>query len=135
MLLLPLLAIAACETERKPLTGYDKPPPGILLGDDGAALLLWPIFDLPPERQDHSSPGSTARRTVILTSTFEGFYNYDYVSFPLKGWTGGFGQGLGRFPAGTYVVELVDRHRPELGQVGAAAHPPAHPTPRASFRP
>ena len=34
-LLLPLLAIAGCATERKPLTGFDKQPPGILL--DGRA--------------------------------------------------------------------------------------------------
>jgi len=107
LLLLPLLAIAACETEKKPLTGYDKPPPGILLGDTGAALQLWPILDLPPGDKN-IEPRLNGQGTVTLTSTFEGSFNYDYVSFPLKGWTGGSMQGLGRFPAGTYVVELVD---------------------------
>ena len=108
LLLLPLLAIAACETEKKPLTGYDHPPPGILLGDTGAALQLWPILDLPPGDLN-IEPRLNGQRTVTVTSTFEGLFNYDYVSFPLKGWTGGFMQGLGRFPADTYVVELVDQ--------------------------
>ena len=107
LLLLPLLAIAACETQKKPLNGYDSPPPGILLGATGAALLLWPIFDLPPELQVFE-PRLNGQGTVAPTSTAEGFYNYDYDTFPLQGWTGGFTQGLGWFPAGTYVVELVD---------------------------
>ncbi len=109
LLLLPLLAIAACETQKKPLTGYDSPPPGILLGDTGAALLLWPIFDLPPGDQNFE-PLLNGEGTVIPTSTAEGFNNYDYDMFPLKGWTGGFMTGLGWFPAGTYVVDLVDEN-------------------------
>ena len=107
LLLLPLLAIAACETQKKPLTGYDSPPPGILLGETGAALQLWPILDLPPGDKN-IEPQLNGQGTVTLNSTSEGFFNYDYVSFPLKGWTGGSMEGLGWFPAGTYVVGLVD---------------------------
>ena len=109
LLLLPLLAFTACETQKKPLTGYDSPPPGILLGATGAALLLWPIFDLPPEQQIFQ-PRLNGLGTVTLNSTVEGFYSYDYVTLPLKGWTGGFNTGLGWFPAGTYVVDLVDEN-------------------------
>ena len=46
-LLVPLLAIAACKTERKPLIGFDEPPPGsFILGpwNEGNAVRVWPIF-------------------------------------------------------------------------------------------
>jgi hypothetical protein len=130
LLLLPLLAIAACETQKKPLTGYDSPPPGILLNNDanGGALLLWPIFDLPPDQQVFETR-LNGQGTVMLTSTFEGFYNYDYDTFPLQGWTGGLMEGLGWFPAGTYVVELVDDNTGQSwGQSPPLPVPPSDPS-------
>ncbi len=128
LLLLPLLAIAACETQKKPLTGYDSPPPGILLGATGAALLLWPIFDLPPELQVFETR-LNGQGTVILNSTSEGSYNYDYDTFPLQGWTGGSMTGLGWFPAGTYVVELVDDNTGQSwGQSQPLPVPPSDPS-------
>jgi hypothetical protein len=130
LLLLPLLAIAACETQKKPLNGYDSPPPGILLNNDGigGALLLWALFDLPPEQQNFE-PLLNGQGAVILSSTVEGFYNYDYELFPLKGWTGGFLTGLGWFPAGTYVVELVDETTGQSwGQSAPLSVPPSDPS-------
>jgi hypothetical protein len=128
LLLLPLLAIAACDTQKKPLTGYDSPPPGILLGATGAALQLWAIFDLPPELQVFE-PRLNGQGTVMLTSTFEGVYNYDYDTFPLMGWTGGSMEGLGWFPAGTYVVELVDENTGQSwGQSQPLPVPPSDPS-------
>ena len=130
LLLLPLLAIAACDTQKKPLTGYDSPPPGILLNNDGegGALLLWPIFDLPPELHNFE-PRLNGQGTVSRTSTAVGFYNYDYDTFPLKGWTGGFMEGLGWFPAGTYVVELVDENTGQSwGQSAPLPIPPSDPS-------
>jgi hypothetical protein len=110
-LLLPLLAlmtpaIAACRTERKPLTGFDKPPPGIVLDSDpGGFVMLWPIFDLPQEPQQTFRPRLNGQDAVVVTSN-EGFY--DYAKVYLQGWTGGWSQGVSGFPPGTYVFELVD---------------------------
>lgn len=109
-LLLPLLAVvalavAACATERKPLTGYDTPPPGIVLDSVlGNPLMIWPIFDLPQESQAFR-PRLNGQDAVIVTSD-EGFYDYAHVN--LSGWTGGWNQWLNGIPPGTYVVELVD---------------------------
>jgi hypothetical protein len=128
LLLLPLLAIAACETQKKPLSGYDSPPPGIVLDTDGAEMLLWPIFDLPPELQVFQ-PRLNGQGTVISTSTGVGFYDYDYLTFPLMGWTGGFMTGLGSFPVGTYVVELVDENTGQSwGQSAPLPFPPSDPS-------
>ena len=71
LLLLPLLAIAACQTQRKPLTGYDSPPPGILLNQNqGPSLVIWTIFDLPPQEQIFQ-PRLNDQGTVIVTSDEE----------------------------------------------------------------
>jgi hypothetical protein len=102
-LLLPLLAIAACATERKPLTGYDKQPPGILL-DGASRVVLWPIFDLPPAPQTFRVR-LNGQDGVVRTSD-EGFY--DYYEAQLQNWTGGYGLWLTGTPPGTYIVELVD---------------------------
>jgi hypothetical protein len=106
-LLLPLLAMAACETQRKPLTGFDKPPPGAIVLDasDGGAVLLWPIFDLPYGEAQIFRPRLNGQDAVIVTSQ-EGFY--DYAKVYLSGWTGGWDQWLYGIPPGTYVVELAD---------------------------
>ena len=122
LLLLPLLAITACQTQRKPLTGYATPPPGILLSTTGSTLLMWPIFDLPSE-QEIFQPRLNGQGTVIVTSN-EGFY--DYSKIYLAGWTGGFSEWLNGVPGGTYVVELVD----DTGQAGASRR--RCPFPRSS---
>jgi hypothetical protein len=101
-LLLPLLALAACATERKPLMGYDKMPPGILL-DGMSRVVLWPMFDLPPEPQMFR-PRLNGQDAVY--STQDGFY--DYVEAQLEYWTAGYGLWLTGAPPGTYVFELVD---------------------------
>jgi hypothetical protein len=102
-LLLPLLALAACATERKPLMGYDKPPPGILL-DGMSRVVLWPMFDLPPEPQMFR-PRLNGQDAVVLTSD-EGFY--DYIEIQLENWTAGYSAWLTGTPPGTYIFELVD---------------------------
>lgn len=100
------LAVAGCQTVRKPLTGFDKPPPGIILDGDGASsLLLWPIFDLPREPQQTFRPRFNGQDAVIVTSE-EGFA--DYAKTYLQGWTGGWSQWINGIPAGTYTVGLVD---------------------------
>jgi hypothetical protein len=106
-LLLPLLAIAACQTQRKPLTGYDMPPPGILLGmnGEGSTVLVWPIFDVPIGSQQIFRPRLNGQDAVVVTSD-EGFY--DYAKLYLSGWTAAWSQWINGIPAGTYVVELVD---------------------------
>ena len=123
-LLLPLLAIAACQTQRKPLTGYASPPPGILLNqNEGPSLAIWPIFDLPPEEQIFQ-PRLNDQGTVFVTSD-QGFY--DYSEIYLNGWTGGWSQGLQGVPAGTYVVELVDDTGESWGKSAPLPIPAAAP--------
>jgi hypothetical protein len=112
-LLLPLLAIAACETQRKPLTGFDKPPPGGIVLDGGNTVLLWPLFDLPQEPQQIFRPRLNDQDAVIIISQ-EGFY--DYAELYLQGWTGGWNQWIGGIPSGTYTVELVDSAGQSYGQ-------------------
>ncbi len=124
LLLLPLLAIAACQTQRKPLSGYDSPPPGILLNQsEGPSLAIWPIFDLPPGEQIFR-PRLNDQGTVILTSD-EGFY--DYSDIYLNGWTGGWSQSLQGVPAGTYVVELLDDTGASWGKSAPLPVPAAVP--------
>jgi hypothetical protein len=120
LLLLPLLAIAACQTQRKPLTGYTSPPPGILLHqNEGPSLAIWPIFDLPPEEQIFR-PRLNGQDVVYMTSD-EGFY--DYSDWPLQGWTGGVSGWLDAVKPGTYVVELVDSAGQSWGRSAPLAIP------------
>jgi hypothetical protein len=124
-LLLPLLAIvalaiAACQTQRKPIMGYDKPPPGILLdGNEVNVVLLWPIFDLPLE-PEMFRPRFNGQDAVIQTSN-EGFY--DYAETQLQGWTGGWDLWLNGIPSGTYTVELVDSAGQSYGHSAPLAVP------------
>jgi hypothetical protein len=104
------LVVAACETQRKPLTGFDKQPPGsILLLDSqapgGGAVLLWPMFDLPTEPLQIFRLRLSGQ-DVVMTTSDEGFY--DYAKLYLSGWTAGWDSWLQGVPIGTYVVELVD---------------------------
>jgi hypothetical protein len=127
-LLLPLLAIAACQTQRKPLTGFDTPPPGILLDNNtgsGSAVLFWPVFDLPPTPEQEFLPQLNGQDAVIMTSD-EGFYDYEIWSF--EGWTGGFSDWLFGVPPGTYTVGLVDGNGQSWGQSAPLPLlPPARP--------
>jgi hypothetical protein len=112
------LAIAACETQRKPLVGFDEPPPGSIVLDTqapggGGAVMLWPIFDLPLEPQQIFRSRLSGQDAVIITSQ-EGFY--DYAKLYLQGWTGGWNGWLRGVPPGTYVVELVDGSGQSWGQ-------------------
>jgi hypothetical protein len=114
LLLLPLLALAACQTLRKPLNGYSTPPPGLLLDDtNGSTLMIWPIFDLPQQTEQIFQPRLNGQDTVVVTSQ-EGFY--DYAQLYLEGWTGGWSNWLNGIPPDTYVVELVDENGQSYGK-------------------
>jgi hypothetical protein len=119
-LLLPLLALAGCATERKPLTGYDKQPPGILL-DGTSRVMIWPIFDLPPAPTQIFRFRLNGQDGVIRTSD-EGFYDYDEV--PLQNWTGGHDFWFTGAPPGTYILELVDSAGQSWGQSPPLTIPP-----------
>lgn len=101
-LLLPLLALAACATERKPLMGYDKMPPGILL-DGMSRVVLWPIFDLPPEPQMFRARLNGQDAVYVSPGNF-----YDYIEIQLENWTATYGIWFTGTPPGTYTFELVD---------------------------
>jgi hypothetical protein len=107
-LLLPLLAlaalaVAACATERKPLRGFDKQPPGSILldGDPGGMVMVWPVFDLPTEPQTFRLRlnGQDAAGQIDDVT-------YDYVDWTMQGWTGGWDNRVAWIPPDTYVVEL-----------------------------
>jgi hypothetical protein len=113
------LAIAACATERKPIRGFDKPPPGIVLDNDpGGTVMVWPIFGLPAETQIFR-PRLNGQDVVVVTSP--GFYDYDY--WPMQGWTGGWGSWFTGVPPGTYVVELFDSAGQSWGKSAPLAVP------------
>jgi len=98
------LAIAACATERKPIRGFDKPPPGtiVLDADPGGTVVIWPIFA--------GTDGSQVFRArlnsqdAVIMSSQDG---YDYLDWTMPGgWTGGWDNSLTGIPPGTYVVEI-----------------------------
>ena len=137
-LLLPLLAIAACKTERKPLIGFDEPPPGsIVLGgwNEGNSVRVWPIFALPYKDMHEIFRFRLNGQDVVYMTSDEGFY--DYAPAYLQGWTGGLPSGLSGIPAGTYTVELADsagqswgRSAPLLISSGGGIATPASPSPQ-----
>jgi hypothetical protein len=108
-LLLPLLALAACQTEKKPIIGLDEVPPGgILLGPwgEGNSVHIWPIFDLSQVPQQRFRLRLDGKDAVYRTGP-DGFY--DYATLYLYGaWTGGISAGLSGIPSGSHVVEVVD---------------------------
>jgi len=122
LLLLAVAALAgaaACDTEKKPLIGFEKPPPGIVLASlGGGTIVMLPIFDLPAQ------PGTIGQafrprlngQDTVGTGGTPNFHDYDYISFYLQGWTGGFPYWLNGVPAGTYTVELVDEAGQSYGQ-------------------
>jgi hypothetical protein len=127
--LLPLLAIvalafsalagAACQTARKPLTGFDKQPPGLLL-DGTSRMLIWPLFELPQQPAQIFRLRFNGQDAVILTSD-EGFY--DYAKLSLQGWTEGWAPWVTGIPPGTYTLELVDSAGQSWGQSAPFAIP------------
>jgi len=114
------LAIVGCEAEQKPLIGYAKPPPGILIdpNNGGGAVSIWPIFDLPQTPQVFQ-PRLNAQNVVIETAPLAGFY--DYAKWDLQGWTGGVNPILYGTPAGTYVVDFIDADGKSWGQSSPVA--------------
>jgi hypothetical protein len=109
------LALAACETVRKPIRGFDKPPPGsvVLDSDPGGTVIIWPMIDL-PDPGVVLRPRLDGQDIVHVTDTEQGFY--DYYLWPLQGWTGGWSSWLEGIKPGTHVVELVDGAGQTWGQ-------------------
>jgi hypothetical protein len=124
------LALAACETSRKPLRGFDKQPPGsiVLDHDPGGTVMIWPMFDL-PQTEHVFRPRLDGQDIVYLTSE-EGFY--DYYQWPLSGWTAGWNSWLEGIKPGLHVVELVDGAGQTWGQSAplalAAGGSPSNPS-------
>jgi hypothetical protein len=114
------LAVAACQTMRKPLRGFDKPPAGSIVLDDlaGGMVVMWPMFDLP--QTELFRPRLNGQDVVYLTSQ-EGFY--DYSEWQLQGWTGGWSSWLQAVKPGTYVVELADSAGQSWGRSSPLAIP------------
>src|SRR4051812_15848441 len=121
-LLLPLLALAACATERKPLMGYDKPPPGILV-EGPSRVMVWALFELPPQPQMFRFR-LDGQDTVISTSTSPDESVYDYYEFQLQSWTGGLDLGFYGAPAGTHILEIVDSAGQSWAKSGPLSIPP-----------
>jgi hypothetical protein len=108
LLLLPLLAVAAC-TDRMPVMGFFTPPDGslvlqgngfifikLILGFDGPPLTFRVRFNDMEGVVTNAPPQSTGEKV------------YNYLEFPrLQQWTAGV-SAFQEIPLGTYVVELVD---------------------------
>jgi len=101
------LAVAACDNVRKPIRGFDEVPPGSILldSDPGGAVMMWPMFDL-PETDQMFRARLDGRDIVYQTSNEDAFY--DYLQWPMQGWTGGWSSWLDGIKPGTHVVEIVD---------------------------
>jgi hypothetical protein len=122
--LLLLLAVAtvatvACETQKKPIRGFDKQPPGSILLDNLAnggtgAMSLWALFDVPLDQQPIFRARFNGQDAVISTSKEEGFY--DYATLYVQGWTGAWPNEIRGVPPGSYVVEIVDGSGKSWGQ-------------------
>jgi len=124
------LAVAACDTVKKPIRGFDKQPPGsiILDSDPGGTVMMWPIFDLPQTEQTFR-PRLDGQDVAYVLSD-EGFY--DYYNWRMQGWTGGWNSWLQGIEPGTHVVELIDSTGQTWGQSAplaiAAGGSPSNPS-------
>jgi hypothetical protein len=115
------LAIAACATERKPIRGFDRPPPGtiVLDADPGGTVVMWPIFAVPDGSQTFRARLNS--KDAVIMSSQDG---YDYVDWAMQGsWTGGWDDWLTGVPPGTYVVEIVDSAGQSWGKSAPLAVP------------
>jgi len=127
------LALAACDTVKKPLRGYDKQPPGTLLLDDeaGGTVMIWPMFDLPQADQIFR-PRLDGQDIVYKWTSQQGFVTYDYSNWPMRGWTAGLPGSMGAIEPGTHVVEVVDSAGQSWGRSAPLAIPaggdPYNPT-------
>jgi len=106
-LLMPLLAAAACQTDKKPLTGFDMQPPGSIVAVNNGnipsgGVVIWPVFAL-----DTQETFRTRLNGQDLVYTWAGFYEYESWTLG-PGWTGGQGGPTSGIPPATYVVEMVD---------------------------
>jgi hypothetical protein len=108
-LLLPLLAIAACQTDRMPVRGFFTQPDGTLLLQGKATIRIVPIV----------TPDDGSEEKI-----------YDYLEPQLSGWPASF-PFQESIPPGTYVVELVD----EAGQSWGKSDPLTVVEPGASLYP
>jgi len=116
-LLLPLLAVAACATEKKPITGFDMQPSGSFLLDPinkGGALQVWPLFAMPPPGTYRFRLQLNGQDAVRLGSQRQGIY--DYADLFIYNWGGWQVTEFPGIPPATYVVELVDSAGQSWGQ-------------------
>jgi len=119
-LLPPLLALAACQTEKKPLTGFDTQQPGSILLDSDGALSIWPVFALPDDPQQLFQVRLNGHDATVFDSQ-TGYYEDSELS--LQRWTGGIDRSVGGIPPDSYVVELVDSGGRSWGQSTPLAIP------------
>jgi len=101
-----LLALAACGTEKKPITGFDKQPPGTFLLDPSssdASLETRALFTIFDETQTFRVRLNGQELVRLTSPPEEGFYDYVMVSW---GWN--LDTLIRGIPPGTYVVELAD---------------------------
>ena len=106
------LAIAACATERKPIRGFDKPPPGtiVLDADPGGTVVMWPIFAVTDGSQVFRARLNS--QDAVVMSSQDG---YDYLEWTMQGgWTGGWDRLAHRDPA-RHLRRGDRQRRPELG--------------------
>jgi hypothetical protein len=118
------LAVAACDTVKKPIRGYDRQPPGTLLLDDpaGGTVMIWPLFALP--QTDEMFRLRLDGQDIVYKTTFQdGFVVYDYSDWSLRGWTGGISGSMGAIEPGPHVVELVDSAGQSWGRSAPLAIP------------
>jgi hypothetical protein len=142
LLLMAVVPLAACATKKKPLTGYDEPPPGsiALNSDPGGVVVIWPIFDLPSLGSQMFRARVDGQDAVYATSEPGLDEFYDYYMWSLGGWTGGYSNWLPGIPPGAHVMELVDGAGQSWGRsaplpIGAVANPtnPSGQLPAAIF--
>jgi hypothetical protein len=115
------LAAPACDTVKKPIRGFDEPPPGsiVLDDEDGGMVTVWPLFDLPQTEQVFH-PRLDGREVVHRISDQAFYYSPDWV---LQGWTGGWNGWIEGIEPGTHVVGLVDGAGQSWGQSAPLAVP------------
>ena len=123
------LAVAACDTVKKPIRGYDKQPPGTILLDEaaGGTVMIWPMFDLPHTDQIFR-PQLDGQDVVYKTTYQQGFEVYDYSSWALQGWTAGWNGSMGAIEPGIHVVDLVDSAGQSWGRSAPLAIPAGDPS-------